>query len=265
MNKNKTILITGCRGGIGYDSAIALANLDHKVIATTHFQKDADDINNFAKEQDLPIKSFKLDITLESDREKVLDYDIDVLINNAGMGESGSLAEIDIKKIKDNFEVNVFGTLSLTQLVLKQMFRSGSGKIIFISSLAGRVTMPFMASYSMTKFSLSCASGALRQEIKKVNKNIHVSVVEPGAYHTGFNQKMMAKKFVWMGKNSYFNSIKEDLKTKEDKWFKLIEKKTTKTIVKKVVKAVNSKNPRLRYTAPWSQAMFIQIQRIFGK
>ena len=90
---------------------------------------------------------------MPEDRKKIVDYDIDVLINNAGMGESGSLAEIDVKKIRNNFEVNVFGPLELTQLALKKMVKKDSGTVIFIGSLVGRIAFPFLGSYCMTVFS----------------------------------------------------------------------------------------------------------------
>ncbi len=88
----KTILITGCKRGIGRASAIALANKGHKVIATTETKESADELNDFADKLNLSIKSFKLDITNAKDRNKILKYDLDVLINNAGMGETGSFS-----------------------------------------------------------------------------------------------------------------------------------------------------------------------------
>ena len=163
---NKTILITGAGSGIGKDATVALARRGHKVIATTHTIASAKEMNSLAVAQKLNIESFKLDVTVPEDRAKILDYDIDVLINNAGIVESGSLSEIDVKRIRNNFEVNVFGPLELTQLALKNMMTKDSGTMIFISSLVGRISVPFLASYCMTKFSLSGGANALRQELQ---------------------------------------------------------------------------------------------------
>ena len=95
---SKTVLITGATSGIGKATAIALAKKGHHVYATGHTEKGVAEMNQFLKESDLSIESFKLDITLEEDRKKIDQYKIDVLINNAGMGESGSLTEVPMDR-----------------------------------------------------------------------------------------------------------------------------------------------------------------------
>ena len=87
----------------------------------------------------------------------------------------------------------------------------------------------------------------------KVTKNVHVSLVEPGGYPTGFNQKNIAKKYDWMGKESYFNEIIEDIRAQEERVFSRTELKSTKTVVDKIVKAVESRKPKLRYVVRWRQ------------
>lgn len=260
----KTILITGCRGGFGRDSAIALAKRGHKVIATTKTVEEAEELNKYAKEKKLSIDSFKLDVTSVEDRKKALDFDIDVLINNAGTGESGSLAEIDINKVRNNFEVNLFGPLELTQPVLKNMMKKNNGTVIFISSLAGRINMPFLAPYVMTKHSISSGIETLRFEMKRITKNIHIVLIEPGAYNTGFNQESIAKKYAWMDNSSYFYNILNKIKKIENLYFNFTEVKSTRSIVKKIIKATEVKKPRARYTAPWWQAFFVRLQRIIS-
>ncbi len=265
MIKRKNILITGASSGIGKDTAIALFKRGHNVIATTHTETGAQELLDFIKKKNLDIKVFKLDTTIKEDREKVLNYDLDILINNAGTGQSGSLAEIPIDRIRDDFETNVFSAITLSQLVLKNMINKDKGTIIFTSSLAGRVVLPFLGSYSMTKFALSSGVEAIRIELHKISKNIHISLVEPGAYHTGFNQKNIAKMFTWMDEKSYFYKIIDQIKNEEEKYFQLTEMKSTKSIVDKFIRAVETEKPKLRYTAPWWQASGIQIMRIFGK
>ena len=105
----------------------------------------------------------------------------------------------------------------------------------------------------------------MRQELHKVTQNVHVSLVELGGYHTGFNQKMIAKKYEWMGKDSYFNEIIGDIRRDEERFFNRTELNSTKTAVDKIVKAVEAKKPKLRYVAPWRQGAFVQLRRIFGK
>jgi short-subunit dehydrogenase len=213
----------------------------------------------------LEMEVFKLDITIESDRRKTEGHNLDVLINNAGIGESGSLAEIDMDLVRHNFEVNVFSAMELSQLAIKKMLAKKQGTVIFISSLGGRVTMPFLGPYSMTKFALSSGAEALRKEIHRVCRDVHVCLIEPGAYHTGFNQRNIAKKYVWMNSGSPFYSILDKLKAEEEWQFSLTETKTTGSIVKKIVKAAEAAKPKLRYSAPWWQAVGVQLLRMLGK
>jgi short-subunit dehydrogenase len=261
----KTILITGAGSGIGKDTAITLAKRGHKVIATTETEEQSIALQKEITSLGIGLTIFKLDITNENDRRKVEDYDLDVLINNAGIGESGSLAEIDFNKVRHNFEVNVFSSFEISQLALKKMFVKKQGTILFISSLAGRITMPFLGPYCMTKFAISSGAEAMRSEIHSVFKNIHISLIEPGAFHTGFNQKNISKKYDWMNQQSSFYPIINSLKAKEEWQFKMVESLSTTSIVKKIISATEAKKPKLRYSAPWWQAFGVRILRIFGK
>jgi short-subunit dehydrogenase len=145
------------------------------------------------------------------------------------------------------------------------MMQKDSGSVIFIGSLVGRIVFPFLGPYCMTKFSLSGGVDALRQELRKATKNVHVSIVELGGYHTGFNQKNIARKYEWMGKDSYFNEIIGDIRMQEERFFSRAELHSTKTAVDVIVKAVEARKPKLRYVAPWWQGAFVQLRRIFGK
>lgn len=261
----RTVLITGSGSGIGRDTAMALARRGHEVIATTHTAKEAETMNAAAGRDDLPLRSFRLDVTSADDRRLVLEHDIDVLINNAGTGESGSLAEIEVERVRRNFEVNVFGPLELTQLALRNMMRRESGAVIFISSLAGRVTMPFLGSYAMTKSALSSGVEALRRELSKVTRNVHIVLVEPGSYHTGFNQRNVARKYEWMGESSYFHPIIDRIRSDEERYFRLFEQRSTASIVRKIVRASEAKRPQRRYVAPWWQGAGVQLVRMFGR
>lgn len=264
MNR-KTVFITGSRGGIGRDAAIALASLGYRVIATVHWEESVADLEDYAREQGVSLEVFKFDITSEADRQKLQDIDIDILINNAAIGESGSLTEVPMERIRSNFNTNLFSTLELTQAVLDKMIRRNSGKVIFISSIAGRIAMPFWGPYCMTKHSLSVAADIMRQELKRIDSKVNISVVEPGTYHTGFNQRVMATKYAWMDETSYFYKAIKKIKRQEELTFKILERKSTRSIVKKIVRAVESSQSRLRYVAPWWQALFVRVVRILGK
>ena len=172
--KNKTVLITGAGTGIGKDAARKLLERGHRVIATTHQEAE---VAALQKQLGAGATVFKLDITAAEDRAKVADLEVDVLINNAALGESGSLAEIDIDRIRTLFEVNLFSSLELTQIAIRGMIKRGGGTVIFISSIAGRIPTAFMMPYGMTKFAVSAAAAGLREEMKTLDKGIHVSPV----------------------------------------------------------------------------------------
>lgn len=260
----KSILITGAGTGIGKDTAFALAQRGHRVLATTQTEAQALKLKQAATEQGLHLEVFKLDITSAEDRAVLAQHRIDVLINNAAMGESGSLAEVDLQRVRQLFEVNLFATLELTQVALRQMIERESGTVLFISSIAGRVPMPFLMPYSMSKFALSAAAAGLRAEMDQLKKNVHISVIEPGAIHTGFNQAMTNSKYAWMGSSSYFAHQAEAMKKQERITFNWLEAKTTRGIVKAIVKAAEANRPRLRYVAPWIQGFGVRLARIFG-
>ena len=99
-----------------------------------------------------------------------------------------------------------------------------------------------------------------------LGKGINVSVIEPGAFHTGFNQSMLGKKYEWMEKQSFFSPEQiARLKKRESKEFKMLEEKTTRAIVNKIVQAAEADRPWLRYVAPWLQGFGVRMMRIFGK
>jgi short-subunit dehydrogenase len=258
----KSVLITGAGTGIGKDTARALIERGHRVFATTHHESEA---ASLAVELPGAAGVFKMDITRAIDREKLAGLQLDVLINNAARGESGSLAEIDIGKIRDVFEVNLFCSLELTQIAIKGMIERGGGTIIFISSITGRIPAPFLMPYSMSKFAVSAAAAGLREEMRLLGKGIHVSVVEPGPYRTGFNQKLSESRFQWMTESSLFSAEQiAQMKAKTDRELRIAERGSTESIVRKIVGATEADRPKLRYVAPLHFALLVRMLRILG-
>ena len=260
----RSILITGAGSGIGHDAAFALAALGHRVHATTADDAQAEALRAEALDRRLPMTVFKLDITRADERALVAPLELDVLINNAGVGESGSLADVPIERVRRCFEVNVFGTLELTQLVLRGMIARRRGTVLFVSSIAGRIPVPFLMPYSMSKFALSAAGAGLRAEMDQLGAGIQVALIEPGAFHTGFNQAMTARKYEWMAAGSYFSGQAARLRTAETRRFGWLESRSTRPIVNQIVRAALAHRPRLRYTAPWIQGAGVRLARIFG-
>ena len=192
----KTILITGAGSGFGKGVAIALANRGHKVIATTENSEQADALRNEAPQ----LQVEKLDITSSDDISKAEKFEVDVLINNAGAGQTGPLADVPMDRVRQLFEVNVFGTLAITQAILPKMAARGNGRIIIVSSIAGVLAGPSFGPYSMTKHSLEAMGKTLRAELAP--SGIDVTLINPGPYNTGFNDRMAASMWEWFGEGA---------------------------------------------------------------
>ncbi len=191
----KNVLITGAGSGFGKLCALALAERGHHVIATTETKDQAKSLRVEAPQ--LTVK--KLDITSD-DVDKVLQWDVDVLINNAGAGQTGPIADIPLERVRHLFEVNVFGTLAVTQAVLRGMVAQRSGRIIIMSSVAGVLSAPAFGPYAMTKHALEAMGKAMRAELAPLG--IDVTLINPGPYLTGFNDRMADSMWEWFGDKS---------------------------------------------------------------
>ena len=256
------ILITGARGGMGLEAALQLAERGHDVIATVHLDESISVVEAAAQKRGVTLTVEKLDILSESDRKRFSDYDIDVLINNAAIGETGPLLEVPVDRIRKNFETNVFSTIEFSQQFARRMVERGSGKIVFVGSLGGRLAMPFMGPYIMTKFALEAAIDVLRIELRPLG--IKVSLIEPGGYATAFNEKMIAKKYEWMDESSLYHAHLGYISFFE-KSITFFESKHVHRIARKIVKATEAKRPFARYVAPWWQGFGVRILRMLGK
>jgi short-subunit dehydrogenase len=191
----KNVLITGAGSGFGKLSALALAERGHHVIATTETKAQAKVLR--AEAPQLTVK--KLDITTD-DVDKALDWDVDVLINNAGAGQTGPIADIALERVRHLFDVNVFGTMAMTQTVLRGMVEKRSGRIIIMSSIAGVLSAPAFGPYAMTKHALEAMGKALRAELAPLG--IDVTLINPGPYLTGFNDRMADSMWEWFNDKS---------------------------------------------------------------
>lgn len=125
---NQTVLITGAGSGFGLGASIELARRGHAVIATTQVVAQITAVKTAAGSAGVDLRVEKLDVQDDADRKRAEDWDIDVLVNNAGIGESGPVAEIPLNLVRTNFETNVLGPLALTQRVVKGMLKKKKGK-----------------------------------------------------------------------------------------------------------------------------------------
>ena len=177
-------MITGCSSGIGWATAERLAGEGWTVYAT------ARRVEAIAPLREHGCRLLPLDVTdEESMRGAVEEVEraegaVGVLINNAGYSQSGAIEEVPMEKVRRQFETNVFGLARMCQLVLPGMRRQGSGKIVNLSSMGGRLTFPGGGFYHATKHAVEAISDALRFEVRGFG--VEVVVIEPGLIRTGF-------------------------------------------------------------------------------
>ncbi len=203
----KTILITGAGSGLGKGVALGLAKKGHKIIAGVHKweQKSRllEDSKKAGTEGNLQI--IKLNILDPMDCEKAWEYEVDILVNNAGIGHSGPVSEMPVDLIREVMETNVFSTLEFAQPFIEKMVKRGKGKLVFVSSVAGLTTTPYLGAYNASKHALEAIVQSLRDEL--VPFGLTVATINPGPYDTGFNDRMYDTYAQWYNKDTYFTPL----------------------------------------------------------
>lgn len=255
----KKILITGAYSGIMRELIKKIKN-KYFIYVTVHTENELKNIKEYYKKEK-NIECLKLDIKNDLDIEKINKLDIDVFISNAAVGYGGSIINMDINKIKENYEVNVFRNFYLIQKILEKMNQKNKGKIIIMASLAGIIPIPFLGSYSSTKASIIKLSECLNKELKILNSNVKIALIEPGMYKTGFNKYMFDNKY----DSNFDNLFKEELeliRLRENLLMLFLEKKNLRSIVNKIEKAIE--NDKFLYRAPLLQSVATKIYNILN-
>lgn len=243
MHTQKIILVTGASSGIGKVSAEALVEQGHCVYGTTRDIESA----NFSE----GIVPLQLDMTDYGSLENAIDTiireqgRIDVLFNNAGYGQFGTVEETPIVDAKHQFDVNLFGLARLTQLVLPHMREARSGMIINMSSFGGRLYTPLGAWYHATKYALEGWSDCLRLELKEFD--IGVVIVEPGGIQTEWGSIAIKKLRLISGKGPYKKLVRATIDRLERTYEKPGSLSPPSVVADAVVKAVASDRPKTRY------------------
>ena len=180
-------LVTGCSSGIGRATALALAGTGRPTFATARRPETLHDLAAAG------CRVLPLDVTDERSMTAAVGAveeavgGVGVLVNNAGYGEYGPVEEVPIDAVRRQFETNVFGLLRLTQLVLPGMRARGSGRVVNVSSMGGRITLPGGGVYHASKYAVEALTDALRFETRGFG--VGVTLVEPGPVHTPFAEE----------------------------------------------------------------------------
>ncbi|PFV83740.1 short-chain dehydrogenase [Bacillus sp. AFS059628] len=249
MNK-KVAIITGASSGFGLLTTLELAKKDYLIIATMrNLEKQANLISQATQlnlQQNITVQ--QLDVT---DQNSIHNFQlyikeinrVDLLINNAGYANGGFVEEIPVKEYRKQFETNLFGAISITQLVLPYMREQKSGKIINISSISGQVGFPGLSPYVSSKYALEGWSESLRLEVKSFG--IDVALVEPGSYNTNIwevgKQLATNQSDTTSPYKEYMNKIQKHINSGSDTFGNPID------VANKIVEIAESKRTNLRY------------------
>jgi NAD(P)-dependent dehydrogenase (short-subunit alcohol dehydrogenase family) len=239
---SKVVLITGASSGIGKETALQLLDRGHRVYAAARRLELMEDLKQRgARVLGLDITD---DVAVTGAVAGILKETsgIDVLVNNAGYGSTGALEDVPLSEAKDQFAVNVFGLVRLTQLVLPQMRARGSGTIINLSSVGGRLATPLSGWYNATKYSVEALSDSLRLEVKPFG--IDVVIIEPGGIQTGWGALAASNAVKNSGHTVYRHMVEKLLGG-----FKQYDARLSdpKVIGRLIVRAIEARRPRVRY------------------
>jgi NAD(P)-dependent dehydrogenase (short-subunit alcohol dehydrogenase family) len=187
-----SVLITGATDGLGRAAALLLAERGYQVFAAGRSAEKRAQLDILARERNLPLETLEMDVTDDLSVKRAVaailtrTAAIDVLINNAGFGYYAAVEDLRIEDLRKQFETNVFGVVRVTQAVLPAMRARGNGRIINISSVAGKIAPPLFGAYSASKFALEGLTDALRLELYSFG--IEAILIEPGYIPSGFQK-----------------------------------------------------------------------------
>jgi len=264
MNTHKqTILITGCSTGIGYRTAVLLKQRGYRVIASA---RKVEDVTRLSSEG---FEVVQLDLA-DSDSIKnavaevisMTDGKLDGLFNNGAFGQPGAVEDLSRDVLRDQFETNFFGTHELTNLIIPLMREQGKGRIIYNSSVLGFIAMTYRGAYNASKFALEGLVDTLRLELH--GSNIHLSLIEPGPISSDFRKNA----FALYQKNidpshSYHKATYATMETRLQKKGPAVPfTLPPDAVVEKVIHAMESKRPKIRYYVTFPTYLFGYLKRL---
>ena len=270
--RQQIALITGSSSGIGFETSLLLARSGFHTYATMRNLGKSKEILDITKKENLPLRVLPLDVTNEASVRKAIDmvmYEqnrIDILVNNAGYSLVGALEQLSMDEIKEEFETNFFGIIKLIRKALPIMRKQRSGRIINISSLAGRIGLPIASAYVSSKFALEGLSESLKYEVQDFG--IYVILIEPGVIKTNFIKNLKIGKQVITSENGNANTSSADLpyteitKKRISAFKPRFEKGSSpKEVADTILEAVTSDKPKFRYIVGQDASKLMDIRK----
>jgi NAD(P)-dependent dehydrogenase (short-subunit alcohol dehydrogenase family) len=261
IERSRPVLITGCSTGIGRATAERLADDGWNVHATARRPESIENLSGRG------CKTHALDVTDEGSMESAVrtveqDGPIGALINNAGYSQSGAIETIPMESVRRQFETNVFGLMRMCQLALPSMRSAGSGRIVNMSSMGGKLTFPGGGVYHATKHAVEAISDALRFEVSGFG--VDVVVIEPGLIITAFGETAAGSlaDVQEHGPYSKFNSDVARVTANAYSGPLARFGAGPEAVAAKIAKTLSSRRPRTRYTVTPSAKVMLGTRRV---
>ncbi len=257
----KVALVTGASSGIGEATALKLKALGYTVYAAARRVERMHALANAG------IHVLAMDVTDDVSMRTAVDEilarsgRIDVLVNNAGYGSYGAVEDVSLAEARAQFDVNVFGAVRLTQLVLPHMRSQRCGTIVNITSMGGKIYTPLGAWYHGTKFALEAISDCLRLEVKPFG--IDVVVIEPGGIKTEWAGIAASKLKEVSGKGPYASQASAMAESMIGEASRK-RQSPPELIAETIAKAVTARRPRTRYAVGFGAKPMIFIRRLLS-
>jgi len=263
--EKRSVLITGCSSGIGECVAFGLHARGYRVFASV---RNAHDCATFHQ---AGIECLVLDYadsaSIKSAVEQVLEQTgghLYALFNNGAYGQPGACEDLSREAMRQQFETNVFGWMELTNLLIPVMRAQGYGRIIQNSSILGFIAMPMRGAYNASKFAIEGFSDTLRLEL--AGTDIHLSLVEPGPVESRFRANAYC---------AFQQHIKVENSVHQQRYQKMIQRFETsgnvqpftlppEAVLKRVVHALESRQPKIRYAVTLPTYLFAWLKRMLS-
>ena len=260
----KSILITGCSSGIGYETARYLHENGYEVFASARNQDDV------LRLQDEGLHALQLDVTDTDSIDKALAHVLEqtggtlyALFNNAGYGQPGALEDLPSEALREQFETNVIGLHELTKRIIPVMRKQGYGRIIQHSSILGLIALRFRGAYNASKYAIEGLCDTLRLELK--GSNVFVVTMNTGPIHSKFRDNATKKflQYIDLEKSHFTKAYEEEvLERKEKKSESDPFTKEPMEVIDKVILALEKKRPAPRYYVTTATHLLGNLKRI---
>jgi short-subunit dehydrogenase len=246
-----TVLITGATAGIGRTTALLLARTGYRVIATGRREAALAEVVAESGGVIIPVRLDVDDAASIAAAAIAVDEitngaGLDVLVNNAGYATVGALSELSDAALRAQFETNVFGLMAVTRAFLPAMLARGSGRVLNVSSVSGRVPAPMLGAYHGSKYALEAMSDALRMELAPLG--IHVVLIEPGTINTEFANRTRHELAHARPASSHFDPIYARVDSIEATFARMAT--GPEHVARAIARAIRARRPSARYVAP---------------